>query len=58
MKNIIDNLIITETKKRLDIIESADYIYPPSHTRADFGIIICSIILCIALIALCMIGVI
>ena len=58
MKSDIDCLIKTETKKRIDIIESAEYTYPPTHESADIYIIIFLIAICMVLIALCMIGVI
>lgn len=56
--NTIEQLIYDETKKRLEIMESEEYSFPEEANRKDAVIIISSIILCIALIGLCMIGVI
>ncbi|AET68015.1 hypothetical protein Desor_2444 [Desulfosporosinus orientis DSM 765] len=54
----IEELIYNETKRRLELMEQADYEFPKTIGKGDVLAIIVSITVCILLIALCMIGVI
>lgn len=54
----IETLIYEETKKRLKIMESKDYVFPKKITKTDVYIIISVLIINISLIVLCMLGVI
>jgi hypothetical protein len=54
----IEELIYYETKNRLAIMEKPDYEYPKSITKVDVIAIVAGIVICLLLIALCMMGVI
>lgn len=54
----IEEVIYSETEKRLKVMESPDYDFPRKITGLDWGAIIISIVVCTVLIALCMLGVI
>lgn len=54
----IEELIHSETKHRLAIMEKPDYEFPKSITKADVIAIVSGIVICSLLIVLCMTGVI
>lgn len=54
----IEELIYNETKNRLAVMEKPDYEFPESITKVDVIAIVAGIIICLLLIALCMMGVI
>ena len=58
MKQDINELIVYETKKRLEIMQSRDYVFPEEISHCDWIVLISLIAICVLLIGLCMIGVI
>lgn len=56
-KNIVE-LITEETEHRLKEMSSPSYIFPEKANKADFIGIIATVVVCFALIILCMTGVI
>ena len=54
----IEELIYNETEHRLAIMEKSDYEFPKKITKVDVIAIIASIVICLLLIVLCMMGVI
>ena len=58
MEKSIEELITEETEQRLRKMEQEGYEYPPRATKADEVFIIVGIVVCLALIVLCMTGVI
>lgn len=58
MKQDINELIVYETKKRLEIMQSRDYVFPDKITHCDWIVLISLIVICVLLIGLCIIGVI
>lgn len=57
-KEDIGKLIDEETKRRLEIMQQKDYIFPKKAGRKDVIVILTLIIICMVLIAGCMTGVI
>lgn len=58
MKQDINELIVCETEKRLEIMQSRDYVFPEKITNYDWIVLILLIVVCVLLIGLCMVGVI
>lgn len=58
MDKSIEELIYEETDQRLKEMSSSSYIFPKKATRADYIGILASVFICLALIILCMTGVI
>lgn len=56
--NNIENIIYDETKKRLDIMDSKEYVYPSKIGKIDIFFIILLIFINLIFIILCMLGVI
>ena len=54
----IEEMIYTETEKRLEIMSSPDYEFPPKASKADAIGIVAAIAVSLVLIILCMTGVI
>lgn len=54
----IEQMIYDETEKRLGIMESKDYVFPPKIGKVDVVAIIASCAVSLVLIILCMTGVI
>ena len=54
----IEELINSETAKRLEIMEDSDYDFPKQIGKGDWIAIIVGIVVCLVLIGLCMVGVI
>lgn len=54
----VDEIIQQETANRIEKMQSSDYKFPATITGVDVSIIVGSIIICILLIVLCMVGVI
>ena len=54
----IGKLIDEETEKRLDLMQSPEYVFPKQAGKSDAIAIVVSIIICAALIFGCMTGVI
>ncbi len=57
-KEDIGKLIGEETKRRLEIMQQEDYIFPEKAGRRDVIAVLTLIVVCVALIAGCMMGVI
>ena len=57
-KDNIEELIYEETNKRLAIMSSKEYNYPPKVTNIDFIIIISLLVVSVIFIVMCMTGVI
>lgn len=57
-KPSIEQILYSETEKRLHFMEQADYEFPKPITRADRTVILVSVAFCVILIACCMMGVI
>lgn len=57
MKQDINELIVCETEKRLNIMQSSDYVFPDKITQYDWVVLISLIVICVLLIGLCMVGV-
>lgn len=57
-KEDIGKLIDEETKRRLDIMQQEDYVFPEKAGRKDVIAILTLIVICMVLIAGCMMGVI
>ncbi|MCI8514217.1 MAG: hypothetical protein HFI93_06255 [Lachnospiraceae bacterium] len=57
-KQSIERILYSETEKRLNLMEQADYEFPERIAKSDAAMIIGSVALCVILIALCMTGVI
>lgn len=58
MKKDINELIVCETEKRLEIMQSRNYVFPEKITNYDWIVLILLIVVCVLLIGLCMVGVI
>ena len=58
VKQDINELIVLETEKRLEIMQSRDYVFPEKITNYDWIVLILLIVVCVLLIGLCMVGVI
>ena len=54
----IEQLITEETTARLEEMSKPDYEFPEKATKTDAILIVCGIVICVALIVLCMTGVI
>lgn len=54
----IEKIIYEETEKRIEIMEKPDYQYPEQMKKSDYFGIVVGVLGSIALIVLCMIGVI
>jgi len=54
----IEKLIYDETKVRLEEMGGKDYIFPEKADKKDAIAIVSSIVVCVILIGLCMVGVI
>ena len=58
MKKTIEELIADECRSRLGEMSSPQYEFPRKADRYDFISIICSVLACLLLILLCLLGVI
>lgn len=54
----IGKIIDEETERRLQIMQESDYEWPAKAGKGDIAVIISSIVVCIVLILLCIMGVI
>lgn len=57
-KSSIEEILYSETEKRLALMEQADYEFPKTITQTDWAVILSSVALCVILIVCCMMGVI
>lgn len=57
-KQSIEEILYSETEKRLALMEQADYEFPKPITRTDWTVILGSVAVCVILIVFCMTGVI
>ena len=54
----IGQIIYDETEKRLDEMSSSEYEWPKKAAKWNYVVIVASIVICLALIIMCMTGVI